>query len=111
MLRGFTLIFFWTGLATAQQTVNNAALGGRVTDSSGAIVQGAEVAARQVVTNITAVQKTNRENKAILNWAAPQAGTSAESSHVCPESCRGDRAHRKMAGTQTRRFTILHPYR
>jgi outer membrane receptor protein involved in Fe transport len=45
--------------AAAQETVNFASVGGRVTDASGAIVEGAQVTARQIETNITAIAATD----------------------------------------------------
>jgi hypothetical protein len=49
--------------ARAQQTINYASIGGQVSDASGAIVEGVEVTARQVDTNIRAVQKTNADGR------------------------------------------------
>ena len=63
MLRSVPLLLICAAVLTAQQTVNNASLGGRVTDASGAVVQGAEVSARQVETNITSTQKTNTDGR------------------------------------------------
>ena len=51
------------GVLSAQQTVNNASVGGRVTDPSGAAIQNARVAARQMDTNIVSVVETNREGR------------------------------------------------
>ena len=48
-------------LAAAQETVNNASVSGRVTDPSGAVVEGARVTARQTETNLTSATETNRE--------------------------------------------------
>ena len=45
----------------AQETINNATVGGRVTDPSGAVVTGAKVTARQVGTNLTTTTETDRE--------------------------------------------------
>jgi outer membrane receptor protein involved in Fe transport len=45
--------------AAAQETVNFASVSGRVTDASGAIVEGAQVTARQIETNITATAATD----------------------------------------------------
>ena len=41
----------------AQETVNFASVSGRVTDPSGAVVAGAQVAARQIDTNVTATAR------------------------------------------------------
>ena len=48
-------------LAAAQETVNNASVSGRVTDPSGAVVEGARVTARQTETNSISTTKTNRD--------------------------------------------------
>jgi Carboxypeptidase regulatory-like domain/TonB dependent receptor len=45
----------------AQETINNATVGGRVTDPSGAVVTGAKVTARQVDTNLATTTETDRE--------------------------------------------------
>jgi hypothetical protein len=50
-----------TGLA--QQTVDYASVGGRVTDPSGAAVPGASVAARQTTTNVISTAETDREGR------------------------------------------------
>src|SRR5262245_8976390 len=50
-----------TECVPAQETINYASLGGRVTDPQGAVVQGAEVVARQAETNLT-VQATTEED-------------------------------------------------
>ncbi len=47
------LVFAWSLTAQAQQTVTSATLGGRIEDSSGAIIQGAAVTIRNVETNAT----------------------------------------------------------
>jgi hypothetical protein len=47
----------------AQETVNNASVSGRVTDPSGAVVQGAEVTARQIDTNLTNTVETDRDGR------------------------------------------------
>jgi Carboxypeptidase regulatory-like domain/TonB dependent receptor len=49
--------------AAGQETINFASLGGRVTDPQGAVIAGAEVAARQVDTNLTARATTDREGR------------------------------------------------
>jgi len=47
----------------AQETVNHASLGGRVTDPQGAVVPGAAISARQIETNITAETTTDSEGR------------------------------------------------
>jgi hypothetical protein len=49
--------------AAAQETTNSASVGGRVTDPSGAVVEGAEVAARQTDTNLTRTATTDGEGR------------------------------------------------
>jgi len=49
--------------AAAQETINNGSISGRVTDVTGAIVENAQVTARQVETNLTATAVTNREGR------------------------------------------------
>jgi Carboxypeptidase regulatory-like domain/TonB dependent receptor len=50
-------------VAQAQESMNSANVGGRVTDPSGAVVEGAEVAARQTETNLTSTSRTNRDGR------------------------------------------------
>src|ERR1700738_2753385 len=47
----------------AQESINYASISGRVTDPSGAVVEGAEVTARQTDTNTTSTAKTDREGR------------------------------------------------
>ena len=49
--------------ASAQESVTYASISGRVTDPSGAVVQGAVVAARQTETNLTTRGETDREGR------------------------------------------------
>jgi FlaG/FlaF family flagellin (archaellin) len=49
--------------ALAQQTVDYASLGGRVTDPSGAVVPGAPVVARHTATNVISRTETDREGR------------------------------------------------
>src|SRR6185436_344096 len=51
------------GSADAQETINYASLGGRVTDPQGAVVPGAAVSARQTDTNVTAEAATDGEGR------------------------------------------------
>ncbi len=48
---------------SAQETVNFASVSGRVTDPSGGVVSGAQVAARQTDTNVTATAITDSEGR------------------------------------------------
>ncbi|HWB86103.1 MAG TPA: carboxypeptidase regulatory-like domain-containing protein [Bryobacteraceae bacterium] len=48
---------------SAQENVNFASLGGRVTDPSGAIIEGAQVSARQTETNLTSRAISDREGR------------------------------------------------
>ena len=50
-------------LAWAQETVNHASISGRVTDPSGALVEGAQVAVRHTDTNLTWNLTTDREGR------------------------------------------------
>jgi Carboxypeptidase regulatory-like domain/TonB dependent receptor len=68
MLRLSSLLLLCAAGLTAQQTINNASLGGRVTDASGAIVQGAGVSVRQVKTNITSSQQTNGNGRFLFPY-------------------------------------------
>jgi len=59
-----TLVFICAaGIASAQSTINYSSVGGRVTDPSGAIVQGAQVTARQNETNLTSTGTTDTEGR------------------------------------------------
>ncbi len=54
----------WLGShAPAQETVNYASVGGRVTDPAGAVVEGAHVVARQIDTNISSMEMTDRDGR------------------------------------------------
>jgi outer membrane receptor protein involved in Fe transport len=50
-------------LANAQETIHHASIGVRVSDPSGALVEGAAVSARQLETNITSSGVTDREGR------------------------------------------------
>ena len=50
-------------IAFAQETINNASVSGRVTDLSGAVVQGAQVTARQTDTNLTNTATTDSDGR------------------------------------------------
>jgi Carboxypeptidase regulatory-like domain len=59
--RIFTALLFLLSICclSAQETINNASLSGRVTDASGAIVRNATVAARNLATNATTTTETD----------------------------------------------------
>jgi hypothetical protein len=50
-------------LAFAQESINYGSISGRVTDPTGAVVQGAQIQARQVETNLTATARSDREGR------------------------------------------------
>ena len=56
-------VFFSATLAAAQQSVDYASISGRVTDSSGAVVPGAQVTARQTETNVAPTSVTDRTGR------------------------------------------------
>jgi hypothetical protein len=53
----------WAGPGFAQQTVDYASIGGRVTDPSGGVVPGAAVTARQTETNLVATAVTDTDGR------------------------------------------------
>ena len=63
MLRSLSLICLFAALAAAQETINNASVGGVVTDPSGAAVASAQVTARQPATNISSKTETDSEGR------------------------------------------------
>src|ERR1019366_3881648 len=68
MLRILSLLLLSAALACAQQAVNYASVGGRVTDPSGAAVEGADVGVTQIDTNISASQKTDRAGRFLFPY-------------------------------------------
>ena len=56
-------MLFSAGIAAAQQSVDYASISGRVTDSSGAVVPGAQVTARQTETNVAPTSVTDRTGR------------------------------------------------
>lgn len=56
-------VLFLVSSAAAQETVNYASVGGRVTDPAGAVVSGAQVAAKQIDTNIVKTETTDRDGR------------------------------------------------
>lgn len=49
--------------APAQETISYASVGGRVTDPAGAVIEGAQVIARQIETNISSTETTDRDGR------------------------------------------------
>jgi hypothetical protein len=68
MLRVASLLFLAAGFVFAQQAVNYASIGGRVTDPSGAVVEGADVSVRQIDTNISSTDKTDHEGRFLFPY-------------------------------------------
>jgi hypothetical protein len=56
-------LLFCTAIASAQESINYASVSGRVTDPSAAVVEGAQVTARQTDTNLTMTAKTARDGR------------------------------------------------
>jgi hypothetical protein len=50
-------------MVSAQESMNNASVSGRVTDQTGAVVDGAQVTARQTDTNLTSTLLTDRDGR------------------------------------------------
>ena len=50
-------------VASAQESINNASVGGRVVNQTGAAIEGAQVAVRQTLTNFTMRSETDREGR------------------------------------------------
>lgn len=57
------LILAGVQTAFAQETINHASVSGRVTDTSGAVLGGAHVSARQTETNVKATAVTDQEGR------------------------------------------------
>lgn len=57
------LALLLTAWAAAQETINYASIGGQVTDPAGAAVEGAQVIARRIDTNISSTETTDREGR------------------------------------------------
>ena len=49
--------------AAAQETINSASIGGRVTDAQGGVIPGAQVTARQTETNVVAEATTDQDGR------------------------------------------------
>ena len=67
-----TVFLFMAGLAAsaanAQQSVNYATIGGLVTDATGATIEGADIAVRQIDTNISTTARTNHDGRYLLPY-------------------------------------------
>src|SRR4051812_1081134 len=50
-------------IGSAQESINNASVSGRVTDPSTAVVEGAVVTARQTETNLSSMATTGRDGR------------------------------------------------
>ncbi|HEY1802235.1 MAG TPA: TonB-dependent receptor [Terriglobales bacterium] len=59
----FSFFIAFPAVLIAQETVNNASLSGRITDSSGAVIAQASVTARQTATNISNSTTTDRDGR------------------------------------------------
>jgi Carboxypeptidase regulatory-like domain/TonB dependent receptor len=57
------LLFFLANVLVGQESINNASISGRITDASGAAVEGAKVSAREIETNIVSSATTGREGR------------------------------------------------
>jgi hypothetical protein len=57
------LIALAAPVGSAQETVNNASISGRITDVTGAIVEGAQVTARQTETNFSTIIQTDHDGR------------------------------------------------
>ena len=57
------LILLAAATALAQESIHYASIGGRVSDATGAVIQGAKVSARQIETNITSTVSTDKEGR------------------------------------------------
>ena len=62
-VRPFFLSFLFLAVAFAQETIHYASVSGRVTDATGAVIQGAQVTVRQIDTNLSSDAKTDREGR------------------------------------------------
>jgi hypothetical protein len=63
-IRVLTLFSFCAAsIGFSQETINFASVSGRVTDPTGAVIEGAQVSARQTETNLTSTATTNHEGR------------------------------------------------
>lgn len=59
----FSIALAAVALASAQESINFGSISGRVTDQTGAVVEGAKVAARAIETNAATLASTDREGR------------------------------------------------
>jgi hypothetical protein len=59
----FVILPLLTSLAQPQEAIHQASLGGRITDPSGAVVEGVEITARHTATNLTTSTRTDSEGR------------------------------------------------
>ncbi len=76
MFRPICIGRFWfylllISMASAQESINYASVSGRVTDPTGAVIEGAGVTARQVDTNLASHARTDREGRFRLPYLKP----------------------------------------
>src|SRR5436190_1857919 len=67
----FAITLSVSALVAAQQTVNFASAAGRVTDSTGAVIVGAQVTARQTETNISTTAIADTEGRFRFAYLRP----------------------------------------
>jgi Carboxypeptidase regulatory-like domain/TonB dependent receptor len=63
LLVSFATIAWSPKIVLAQETINYASVSGRITDPSGAVVEGVEMTARQIETNLVNKATTDREGR------------------------------------------------
>src|SRR5260370_35396404 len=76
MFRPICIGRFWfylllISMASAQESINYASVSGRVTDPTGAVIEGASVTAHQIDTNLASHAKTDREGRFRLPYLKP----------------------------------------
>ncbi|MDQ6760435.1 MAG: TonB-dependent receptor, partial [Acidobacteriota bacterium] len=62
-MRCWKVVYLFAVLASAQESIHFASLNGRVTDPSGAVVENADVSARQLETNLTSTARSDSEGR------------------------------------------------
>src|SRR5215470_3990241 len=61
----------WRGITLAQQTINYAAISGRVTDPTDAVIASAQVTSREIETNLTSTTTTDSEGRFRFPYLKP----------------------------------------